>query len=356
VERVPPSPEWDALIARHQAELEAHVRGCGLPLVGLAEPAPEAPGAAGPAPMAGMLGGAERSDDVVTSVSLHYGDPVRYDGPHVEIRTSRRISPVDLRDALEAALDQAGDGSVVTGRAEDATVLVDGERRPATLLRAGARFWAVRFAHADCEVIVVARDLAVAETPLASVPDVEPFLRRRARYVASMRGIVPRQPPPPDVEDPLRALVDAVLDDVRRIRERARDGRRPRPGRAAHAAGSLWEPATRAQMRRTGQTYAAANDAVTALVNQLIGLLEHASWFGDERLRAAAVEESLAYWTGTDPDVPSRTAQAAWRRHWDAKQVRGAGPPADVRTWFEQLQSGQQAWLDAWVEWSRHRP
>jgi hypothetical protein len=344
VKRVPPSPEWDALIARHQAELEAGVRGCGLPLVGLADPVPAA----------GMLGGANRSDDVVTSVSLHYGDPVRHDGPHVEVRTTRWSSPVDLRDALEAALDQAGDDSVVGGHAETTTVRLDDGHRPATLLRAGTRFWAARFTHFDCEIVVVARDVDLAATTLASVGDVEPFLRNRAAWLAAMRGVVPPSLPVPDVDDPLRALVDETMEDVRRIRERVREGRRPRH-RGDSLAAALWEPATQLQMRRTGQSHDAANDAVTALINELIGLLEHAPWFADERLRAAAVDETLAYWTGADPQVPSRAAQAAWRRHWDAKQARGAGPPADVRRWFEQLQSGQQAWLDAWADWAKAR-
>ncbi len=48
------------------------------------------------------------------------------------------------------------------------------------------------------------------------------------------------------------------------------------------------------------------------MVNQLTGLQEETSWFADERLREAAVTETLLFWTGLREAVPSRAAQQAW--------------------------------------------
>jgi hypothetical protein len=349
------TPEWRARIARHQAEVEDRVRHCGLPFAGLAEPAP------GP----GMIAATEGGDGILTSVGLCYGDPVRHDRPRVDVYTSRAAP--DLRTLLEDALDQTDDDTPVAPDAEPTTLVVDDEERPATLLRAGTRLWAASCAHRDAALTVVARDWDRTEVRLVSVPDVEPFLQARAAYIAALQDSGPPQPPEPaDVADPHRALVEAVLRISAEHRIPPEERRRRRGHRRlAQDIGGLWEATVREQMRLTGEGRTAANDAVTTLVNQLTGLAEHAAWFDRDDLREAAVGETIAYWTGADPAVPSRDAQRAWVRHWTGRHRPGAGPPglgdpdgvdpAARRAWFEQLQATQDAWLDAWAAWVRAR-
>jgi hypothetical protein len=98
------------------------------------------------------------------------------------------------------------------------------------------------------------------------------------------------------------------------------------------------------------------------MVNQLTGLQEHASWFAaDERLREAAITETIAYWTGADRSVPSRPAQEAWQQRWNGRygwpspEVLSADPSMR-RDWFDRLRASQEAWLAAWAAWVRDRP
>jgi hypothetical protein len=346
MERVPMTPEWRERIARHQAEMEDRIRHCGLPLIGLAEP--------GPGP--GMVGSTEGGADAVTSVGLSYGDLIRHDEPRVDVHTAR--DGLDPHAILEDALDHAGDDSPLPDRPVPASLIIDGVPVPATMLRAGPRFWAAHCRYGDCEVVVVARDWALDATSLASVPDVEPFLRARAAYIAALREDPPAPPPPPvDVDDPHRALIDALLAATVAIREdRIREHKRAR--RSIHG---LWEATVTVQARLTGRPRDEANDVVTAMVNELTGLREHASWFAAEpRLREAAIIETIAYWTGADPAVPSRPAHEAWQRHWDGRrgwppEVLTTEDPATRRAWFEQLRAGQEAWLAAWAAWVRDR-
>lgn len=342
MERVPLTPEWRERIARHQAEMEDRIRRCGLALVGLAE--------SGPSP--GMVGSTEGAGEQITSVGLSYGDLIRPDGSRVDVHTARL--GLDMRGLLEDALDQVGDDSPVPDRAVPASLVVDGAPVAATMLRAGDRFWAAQCWHRDHEIVVVARDWAPEAASLASVPDVEPFLRARAAYIAALREDPPAPPAPVDVDDPHRALVDALLAATVAISEdRLREHLRVR--RSIHG---LWEATVSAQAELTGQSRDEANDVVTTMVNQLTGLREHAPWFtADPRLREAAITETIAYWTGADRSVPSRPAQEAWQRHWEGRrgwppEVLTAEDPATRRTWFERLRAGQESWLSAWAAWA----
>jgi hypothetical protein len=353
MERVPLTAEWRERIARHQAELEDRIRRCDLPLIGLAAP--------GPGP--GMVGSTDGAGETINSVGLSYGDPIRHDGPRVDVHTAR--DQTDVRALLADALDHAGDESPLPDRSERVDLVIDGAPVPAVLLRAGARFWAARCRYRDCEIVVVARDWALDAAGLASVPDVEPFLRARAAYIAALRDDPPTPPDPLAplvVDDPHRALVDALLAVTEAVsRDRVHQPRRREFRQARRSIPGLWETTVSAQARLTGGSRDDANDVVTTMVNQLTSLQEQASWFTAEpRLREAAISETIAYWTGSDRSVPSRPAQEAWQRHWSGRrgwppEVLSADDMSTRRAWFERLRSGQEAWLDAWAGWVRDR-
>jgi hypothetical protein len=350
MERVPLTPEWRERIARHHAELEDRVRRCGLPLVGLA--------VAGPGP--GMVGSTEGSGEQITSVGLSYGDPIRPDGPRVDVHTTR-FGP-DVRALLADALDQAGDDSELPDRAVPASLVVDGAPVQVTILRAGERFWAAECWYRDHQIAVVARDWALEVTILASVPDVEPFLRARAAYIAALRDDPPAPLAPVTGDDPHRALIDALLAMTEAAgRDRLDYPHRREYRQARREIHGLREATVSAQAELTGGSRDAADEMVTMMANELTSLQEHASWFAaDERLRAAAITETIAYWTGADRSVPSRPAQEAWQRRWNGRygwpspQVLAADP-AMRRAWFDRLRDSQEAWLAAWAAWVRDR-
>jgi hypothetical protein len=99
-------------------------------------------------------------------------------------------------------------------------------------------------------------------------------------------------------------------------------------------------------MRLVDQTRQQADQAVTAMVNQLTGLQAEAAWFATERLRATAITETLLYWSGLSRTVPSHPAQEAWERAWSAQR----------RQPTEELHATRAEWLAAWEAWARARP
>ena len=106
-------------------------------------------------------------------------------------RPDESTVPVTLRYLLEVELDRADDDAAVAEATEPGELVVDGERRTATVQRAGARFWAARCTHADCLLTVVARDWDIASTRLASVTDVEPLILARRAELAALRARTP---------------------------------------------------------------------------------------------------------------------------------------------------------------------
>jgi hypothetical protein len=357
MELVPPTPELEAMLSRQQAEYEDLVRASALPLLGLADPAPHPR----------MLGDAEISNGVVESVGLAYGDIMRPGGPLVQVHTARWRSarPPELADFLERFLDSVDDTSPISSATEPTQLIVGGVPRPASLLRAGMRIWAARCWHHGSDVIVVARDWELAAIRLLPVTNVEPFLRGRRTYVADLRANPPTMPimdRPFDVATAHRSLVDATLDQTRQLKESVRMGRYPRLRGNARQTSELWEAAVRAQMHLADQSRQDANEAVTMLVNQLTQLYEKAAWFADDRLRAAAITESLMYWTEMRKEMPSRPAQEIWRRVWQARKDRLADPLAHqqrpvgrredaLRHRSAEPMQGQHEWLNAWSEW-----
>ena len=165
------------MLATHRAAFEDTLRRAGWPLVGLAEPAP----------FPRLVGDADISDGHLERVGLLYGDPMRPDGPLVQVLNARwdpsRVRPPGLRELLMQELDRFGDESPVQGAPRPGELVVDGEPIPAAVLDAGPRLWAASCAHRGVEVTVVARDWDPASTRLVTVADVEPFLQgRRERW------------------------------------------------------------------------------------------------------------------------------------------------------------------------------
>jgi hypothetical protein len=348
-----PTPQQRDRWAREQQSLEQRIRECGLPLVGLA----------GPAPAPRMLGEAAARDDEIETIGLSYGDPIGGDGPLVQVNTCRwqeGTRPPTLVDLLEMELDRIEDDSVVEEPLARVELVIDGVVHPATLQCAGTRFWAAHCLHGGTDVTVVARDWELSATRLMSIGDVEPFLRERDRYLTALRAVPPPRPEPISVDFPHRVLVDTVLAQSREIQVRVREGRRPRL-RGGARMGELWRAATEAQARMTDQSGESANEAVTAMVNQLTCLQENAIWFADDRLRESAIAETLIYWTELRAGVPSRPAQQAWERSWQAQRRMGreaaitppAGRAGAMRDRMTEVFDLRRAWLDAWAEWAR---
>jgi hypothetical protein len=359
MELVPPSPEMEALFSRQEAEYERLVRASSLPLLGMAEPAPHPR----------LLGEAEINDGIVESVGLAYGDLMRPSGPLVQVHTARwrdtRNGPPDLRWFLENLLDSMDDNGPVAGDPVPAHVVVNGVPRPASLLRTRRKMWAARCWHQDSDVIVVAREWELAATHLVAVPSLESFLRGRREYLRDLRANPPTMPimdRPFDVATAHRSLIDATLSRSLQLEAAAREGRPPRLRGNARKHGELWEAAVRAQMHLADQSRQDANEVVTILVNQLGRLQEKAPWFGNKRLRDAAVTETLLYWTGMRLELLSRPAQEIWRTVWASQRGWMPDPFAhqertsrehddSLRRWHAELMTGQAEWLRAWSEW-----
>jgi hypothetical protein len=359
MELVPPSPEMEALFSRQEAEYERLVRASSLPLLGMAEPAPQPR----------LLGEAEILDGTVESIGLAYGDLMRPSGPLVQVHTARwaQANPPDLRHFLENLLDSMDDDAPVDGDPVPAHVIVNGTPRPASLLRTRRRMWAARCWHQDADVIVVAREWELESTRLVAVTNLETFLRGRREYLRDLRANPPTMPimdRPFDVATAHRSLIDVTLARSLQLEAAAREGRPPRLRGNGRRHGELWEAAVRAQMHLADQSRQDANDIVTIVVNQLGRLQEKAGWFANRRLRDAAVTETLMYWTGMRTEMPSKPAQEAWRAVWASQRSWLPDPFAhqertsrehddSLRRWHAELVTGQDEWLRAWSEWVR---
>ncbi|KAB2348326.1 hypothetical protein [Actinomadura rudentiformis] len=377
MELMPPSPEWEERWERLQIELDERIRSCDWPLLALAE------STALPGPR--MLGDVSITNGELREVGFSYGDPMRSGGPLIQVQTAsipagRDVWPDDLRDLLEQELDRIGDRSDVDGPAEDTRLVVEGAGLSAVLVRAGARLWAARCVYEGRQVTVTARDWELDGIRLVKVTDPEVFLSGRRDYMTALRSRVPARPSdhagppdhaseqPVDVANAHRTLVRACLEQTAEFASRSRDRGRDRRGRRFRGVlperyGDMWDAAVRAQMRLSDQSREEANAAVTALVNQLTQLQEKAVWFADERLREAAVTETLLYWSGLTERVRSRPAQRSWHHAWAvrttglARQLGGTeASPEELRRRHRDIRSAESAWLDAWTTWATTFP
>lgn len=367
----PPAPRGrrDRLAWRLSAH-EEKIRRADLPLFGLD---------AQSAPVPRMLGDTlVLPDGQVDSVALCYGDPLRAAGPLVQVHSTRPGTAPTLSSLLVRELRDrdAGEAAVVAATAaalEDAHLLIDEEPRTAVRLRGGS-FWAARCLYQGAVVSVVARAWEPSWTNLVSVTDVEPFLTGRRRYLETLGedGPPAREPGTLDIANGPRALVNMVLELHaawdRRWRERGGgdDWWAQRPVLPREWT-RRWEAATLAQMRLAEQAREAAMDELWSMINQLTRLHDAASWWGNRRLREAAISETLLYYSGLTRDVPSRTAQDLWRRAWQA-HVDGRPPSspealaelaplvatARLRQQAAESVRSERACIVEWDKWARH--
>ena len=98
---------------------------------------------------------------------------------------------------------------------------------------------------------------------------------------------------------------------------------------------------------------------MTALVNQMISLAQHADWFADPAAGDAAVEESIRF-TALASEVRSAPAQRAWLRQWhhlDEPPMPAApfATPEEQRLRAELALQSRAGWLDLWRTWFSQR-
>ncbi|MEZ0089423.1 hypothetical protein [Streptacidiphilus sp. EB129] len=319
----------------------------------------------------------ERHNDRLVKVELSHGSPFAAEGPYVSVQTlvadagHRRRSLQDViedeRDRLyeHAGIDD-GDGPVLAVESEP-WLTIDGIPVRAEL-RGEGRLWAARLdvGGPDCPLrsrggepvtlTVTGRGIAPERIALRTVEDLQPYAigrqeilqaltERRQAQAAERAEQAANRPPAPAGLDAHRRLVEFSVQHALRIEAAARSGHEPREprdpeGRAGR--GELWEDAVRQQMRLAGEDRDVANEAVTALVNQMVRLAERAAWFPGTEDGRAAVEESIRY-TVFESEVPSAAAQRAWRRDtsW--------GAPDNSTEWMDNWQS----WLIERAEASR---
>jgi hypothetical protein len=206
-------------------------------------------------------------------------------------------------------------------------------------------------------IVVTGRGIAPERVALRTVEDLEPYAygrqerlrelaeRRDEIRAASLTPTVPAQAPAG--MEAHRALVDFTVQHALRVEAATRAGHLPREPRGNRGdRGELWENAVRQQMRLAGEDRAEANEAVTALVNQMVRLAENAAWFPGTEDGRAAVEESIRY-TIFESEVPSVAAQRAWRSDW-ASGLTTAGEQLERAQQRERMMSD---WLSEWQSW-----
>ncbi|GAA1591408.1 hypothetical protein [Actinoplanes couchii] len=163
--------------------------------------------------------------------------------------------------------------------------------------------------------------------------------------------IVPADPVPPPDDGPVAGephvrLVHSVLRSSRGHADWQVEGG-PRPQLPRGWTG-LWNDAVRRQMDLAEESETDARRTVQALLDQLTRLDREAEWFrADPVLRERAIAETLLYWTGLGPAVPSSPAQAAWHRQ------QGLRPVDFAR--IQAIAAAQDDWLEAWNIWATTR-
>jgi hypothetical protein len=350
-----PGDIWRSLA---RADLQS-LGGRGFPLYGPASPRLERP----------TLASWDRRNDALVSIVLSRGSLLSAEGPYVAVQTAmagtgRWEHPLEEvveeeRDRLfqHAGIEEGGRGEPAAE--SEPWFPVDGTPVQG-VLRAEGRLWAARIALGGPDsplrglagppvaVTITGRGIAPERVGLRTVEDLEPYAYGRQQQLAAIAehrsGRSPVQepvPPAPLGLDAHRRLIEYTVQDALRIEADLRSGHGlGRVHGDRQDRGELWETAVRQQMRLAGEDRDAANEAVTALVNQMIRLAEQADWFPGTEDAKAAVEESIRY-TVFDSEVPSLDAQHAWRAAWGAQLA----PGAEVHP-----EAGEQ-WLESWRSW-----
>lgn len=117
----------------------------------------------------------------------------------------------------------------------------------------------------------------------------------------------------------------------------------------------LWQCAA-AEQQRVGRASRDAERSLELLVTEILALSHTAPWFDTRpELTAAAIEETIAYWTGTT-QVPSRDAHQTWHQCWESRvlvtQVVPARGTLDMATLVAAEQRLRSDWADRWREWA----
>lgn len=276
-----------------------------------------------------------------------------------------------LADVLADEMDRLSDAGIDVAESEpgeetDAALVIDGATEPLRVRRSG-EVWAARAIRdvpaGRVVVTVVGTGVPLESVRLAPVADLADLVPDPNTWLDRLLEQARDETPPEDLELPPargleghRDLVDWVVADTERHRAAMAAGHRyRRPRDWGSEAERRWESAVRAQMRLAGQERDEADEAVTALVNQMVMLVENADWFAETGLRRTAVEESIRF-AVFDSDVPSRAAQEAWSRAWPA-QAAPPMPPASQPTEpilgrILEIERGRTECLHLWRAWS----
>lgn len=320
------------------------------PVVGLASPA-----------LAGRVGEWHTSG-AARSLTLCYGSPTHAAGPYIEVRTDLGEHPpmeplsevlADERDRLfdHAGVDEPDPVEALSGHM---TLPIDDTRQRARL-RHEDNLWAVRTnlpnqtgdasRQAPAVVTVIGRGVAENEVTLTRVSDLYPFVEaakvRLHAQMAAERARPRPVPQPPSGIEAHQQLIEHLLAD-------AREPRRRHPRRPPDEYGRLWESAVLGQMHLARQSRQHANDEVSLMVNQIIQLADNAPWWEEDS--AAAIAEIIRY-TIFDSDVPSKTAQQAWRASFTAQRPPSPPDAAGFEQYVTARQRAEKAWLEAWDAW-----
>ena len=321
----------------------------------------------------------ERHNSELVLVVLAHGEHFAPEGPYVQVQTASAAAgqrSSSLHDVIEDERDRLYEhAGIDEGEYRDLPVesepwfTIDGIPVRAAL-RVEGRLWAARLSLGgpDCPLrsrggepvtlTVTGRGVTPDRVGLRTVEDLEPYAVGRQERLAALaaRRSQRRGPSGPEQPEPVgldahRRLVEYSVQHALRVEAALESGhppREPRSGREDDSA--LWESAVRQQMRLAGEERAAANDAVTALVNQMVQLARRVDWFPGSPDARAAVEESIRY-TVFDSEVASVDAQRAWRAQWSRHDFPSDRRGPDRRERQEQQIEADAQWLGLWQNW-----
>jgi len=343
-----------------------------------------------PLPEALALGW-QRVNGLVVEVELAHGSWFTAEGPYLEVQTLStagldHCAVFDLREVVEDERDRIFNR---IGINEDAPELVVESETWITVegtpvraeLRSEGRLWAARLYLGGAEpgdlaggpvtVTITGRGLAPEQVALRAVDQLEPYALGHQRQLAQVRArrvdqphVRDRELPPVQGLDGHRELIERSVRDALRTEAALRAGRTPRQSRSEpRDRGELWERTVRQQMRLAGEDHPAANEAVTAMVNQMVGLAEGAYWFPGTDAARTAVEESIRF-TVFDSEVSSIEAQRAWHEYWFSRiretgsRATGSGEagsreedPTIRRERLHLQLVVRSEWLELWQQW-----
>ncbi|MEZ0067053.1 hypothetical protein ABIA32_003066 [Streptacidiphilus sp. MAP12-20] len=321
----------------------------------------------------------------LAKVVLCHGDPFAVGGPWLLVVTAEAQAHAtemeyglgelveDERDRLftHAGIDESGP----VGPVAEGEILIPVDGVPvAGLLRREGPLWAARLRPETGGVVltVTGRGVEPDRVALRAVDDLAPYahgrqqllsallLRRRRREGEPGAG---RPEPTGSAEQALgltahRQLIEFCVASALRTESAVREHRVPRTPRSEMGRwGELWESAVRQQMKLAGEDHEEANEAVTAMINQMTSLASAVDWFPDSLAGRAAVEESIRY-TAFESEVSSLAAQRAWRADWyqfHAPKTGRPRSPEEARLLHELRRQGRDTWLDLWRAWHAGR-